>query len=149
MNDKKEYIPHPYELFGVECHKGWYDLLTPIFDYVKEYNKDKEEDKQIIFLQIKEKWGHLDISVNFGTRELFDLIEKAEEESYNVCEECGSRDDVGMRETGWMTTMCLDCLKKKVKERDYPQLWRRNSDNNFYWVNPDGTVVEDTEIEKI
>ena len=26
MNEKS-HIPHPFELFGVECHKGWFDLL--------------------------------------------------------------------------------------------------------------------------
>ena len=114
--NKNNYIPHPFELFGIECHKGWYDLLTPVFEYVENYNKDKKDEEQIKFLQIKEKWGGLNIYTNFGNDELFKLIDKAEEESYNVCEECGSRNDVGMRESGWMTTMCLECIKKEAKK---------------------------------
>ena len=140
--NKNNYIPHPFELFGIECHKGWYDLLTPVFEYVENYNKDKKDEEQIKFLQIKEKWGGLNIYTNFGNDELFKLIDKAEEESYNVCEECGSRNDVGMRESGWMTTMCLECIKKEVKERDYPQTWKRNLDNKLYFIQPDGTMEE-------
>lgn len=60
MNEKS-HIPHPFEIFGVECHKGWFELLKPIFSYVQEYNRDKEEEEQIKFLQIKEKWG-MDVS---------------------------------------------------------------------------------------
>lgn len=141
-NINNEQIPYPFELFGVECHKGWYDLLIPVFEYVKNYNKDKKDEEQIKFLQIKEKWGGLNIYINFGNDELFKLIDKAEEESYNVCEECGSRNDVGMRESGWMTTMCLDCIKKEVKEKDYPQTWKRNLDNKLYSIQPDGTMEE-------
>lgn len=140
--NKHNYVPHPFELFGIECHKGWYDLLTPVFEYVENYNKDKKDEEQIKFLQIKEKWGGLNIYTNFGNDELFKLIDKAEEESYNVCEECGSRNDVGMRESGWMTTMCLECIKKEVKERDYPQTWKRNLDNKLYFIQSDGTMEE-------
>lgn len=45
MNEKS-HIPHPFEIFGVECHKGWFELLKPIFSYVQEYNRDKEKEKQ-------------------------------------------------------------------------------------------------------
>ena len=132
----------PIELFGVECGNGWKDLLTPIIDYVNEYNKDKKEEEKIEFMQIKEKYGGLRVYTNFGTKELFDLIEKAEDESYNVCEDCGSREDVGMRESGWLTTMCLECIKKEVKERGYPQMWRRNCDEKLFRINTDGTMEE-------
>ena len=148
MEEKKEHIPYPIELFGVECGKGWYDLLTPIIEYVEEYNKDTEEDNQIKFLQIKEKWGGLRVYTNFGTRELFDLIDKAEEESYNVCEFCGSREEVGMTLSGWNSTTCLDCVKKMAKERDYPISWGRNSDNKVFWINPDGTMEETEKVEE-
>ena len=107
-----------------------------------EYNKDKKEEEKIEFMQIKEKYGGLRVYTNFGTKELFDLIEKAEDESYNVCEDCGSREDVGMRESGWLTTMCLECIKKEVKERGYPQMWRRNCDEKLFRINTDGTMEE-------
>lgn len=138
---------HPYELFGVECGKGWYDLLKPIFKYVENYNKDKPQEEHIEFLQIKEKFGGLRVYTDFLTEELSRLIDTAEEESFSVCENCGSKNNVGSRLSGWISTMCLECLKKEVKEQGYPQLWNRNSDNKTYWINPDDTIKELTKEE--
>lgn len=146
MNEKS-HIPHPFEVFGVECHKGWFDLLKPIFEYVQEYNKDKPEEEQIRFLQIKEKWGSLDIYTNFSTFKLTKLIEEAEEKADHTCEECGSTENIGVRLNGWVTTMCLDCAKKEAKEKDCPQLWERNSNNKKYWIMEDGKVEEIENID--
>ena len=141
--DENKQIHTPFELFGVECRKGWYKLIEPIFKYIEDYNKDKENDNdKIVVLQCKEKWGGLIIYTNFGTDELHKMIDDAEEKSYGICEDCGSETDVGMRITGWYTTMCLDCLKKEIQERGYPQRWERNSDNKLFWVNVDGTMEE-------
>ena len=141
MNEK-EYIPHPFELFGVECHKGWFDLLKPVFEYVETYNKDKNEEEQIKFLQIKEKWASLDIYTNFSTPELDRIIEEAEEKAEHTCEECGSTTNIGTRLNGWKTTMCLDCVKKEATEMDYPQLWEEDSTKNRFWIFPNGKVEE-------
>ena len=135
----------PIELFGVECGNGWKDLLTPIIDYVNEYNKDKKEEEKIEFIQIKEKYGGLRVYTNFGTKELFDLIEKAEEESYDVCEDCGTRENVGFKTNGWLRTLCLDCAKNEAKTLHSTVKWERNSDKKMFNINVDGTT---TEIEK-
>lgn len=137
-----KHIPHSFELFGVECGKGWHKLIQPIVDYINEYNKNKAKEEQIQILQIKEKWGSLDIYTNFSTFKLTKLIEEAEEKAGHTCEDCGSEEEVGMRLTGWYTTMCLDCLKKEVKKLGYPQVWRRNSDGKVFLVNTDGTLEE-------
>ena len=141
MNNEN-YIPHPYELFGVECGKGWYKLLDPIFEYIENYNKDKDENEQITIHQIKEKWGLLVVYPNFATDELFKLIDEAEDKSQYICEFCGSEENVGCRETGWISTMCLDCLKKEVNERGYPQTWIRNSDNKKFIIKPNDIIEE-------
>ena len=145
MNEKS-HIPHPFELFGVECHKGWFELLKPIFSYVQEYNKDKNEEEQIKFLQIKEKWGSLDIYTNFSTFKLTKLIEEAEEKADHTCEECGSTENIGVRLNGWVTTMCFECVKKEATESGYPQLWERNSDNKRFWIFPNDKVEEIEDI---
>ena len=84
---------------------------------------------------------------NFVTPKLSKLIEEAEIKSDEVCEECGSTNDVGKRLNGWITTMCLDCVKKEAKEKDCPQLWERNSNNKRYWIMEDGKVEEIEAIE--
>ena len=143
MEENEKHIPHPFELFGVECRKGWYDLILPIIKYIEDYNKEKEEKERIRILQIKEKFGGLCFYTNFVTPELSKMIEKAENESYHTCEECGSKTNVGMRLSGWMTTMCLDCLKKEVKEKGYPQLWEqtKGKKRKRFFVNTDGTLT--------
>jgi len=52
-NEPKIEPKHPYELFGIECDKGWEKLYQPIIDYIEDYNKDKEGDDRIEILQIK------------------------------------------------------------------------------------------------
>lgn len=147
MNEK-QHIPHPFELFGVECHKGWFDLLKPVFKYVETYNKDKKEEEQIKFLQVKEKWGSLDIYTNFSTPELEKLIDQAEEKSEHTCEECGSTTNMGTRLNGWITTMCLDCVKEEATKRDTPQLWEEHSTEKRFWIFPYNRVEEIEEISE-
>lgn len=139
---------HCYELFGIECGKGWYPLLEPIFEYIEKYNVDKEEHEHIKITQIKEKWGLLNIYVNFGTDELYDLIDKAEDLSDNVCEDCGTMEDVGTITYGWIRTVCCNCAKKQSKKRNYPEIWRKHNNNTLYIIEPNGEMKETEETEK-
>lgn len=90
----------------------------------------------------------MNIYTNFGNDELYKLIDEAEDKSLTVCEDCSSEENVGLRLTGWYTTICLDCLKRDVKERGYPQRRRRNSDDKLFLVNTDGTLEEINENEQ-
>ena len=146
--NKEEHITKQYNLSDVDCHKGWFDLLKPLFEYVEKYNKDKEEDKQIKFIQIKEKWSLLDVYTNFTTEELDYLIEEAKEKAKHTCEECGSVNDVGTKLNGWVCKMCLDCVKKEAANQNYPQLWERYSDNKRFWIFPSGSVEKIEQIEE-
>lgn len=58
MEENNE-LKEPYELFGVECDKGWYHIINPIFDYIEKYNKENPDNK-IKVLQVKEKFGCYD-----------------------------------------------------------------------------------------
>ena len=150
--DEVQVIPmHPFELFGVECDKGWNDLIRPVADYLMEYNKDKPEEEQMRFLQIKEKWGLLDIELNFFDKKMSELVEQASEDSYNVCETCGSREKVGTVESGWITTTCLDCARKMSKKSDSVLMWQDHSNQKHYWVEGDKPLVEipDDDMEEL
>lgn len=138
-------IPTPYQLFGVECERGWYQLLKPIIDYIDDYNKDKDESNMIYIIQIKEKLGTLRFYVSYCTPELNKLINDAEDESANVCEICGSREHVGTT-LGWYITICHDCLKKMCKDREETVKWCNYDDDKVYWVSPD---KEDEFVESI
>lgn len=126
----------PFELFNIECGKGWECLYKPLFEYIENYNKFKAEDEHIIVTQVKEKFGGLRFYVNFHTEELMEMINRAENESYLICETCGSRENVG-RKGGWIETICYDCVKKRAKEGLMPIQWVSNKTKEPMWVYPD------------
>lgn len=137
--DEFDIIPwEPYELFGIECGKGWHELLKPIFDYVTEYNKDKDVEHRMEIHQIKEKFGELCVYLNFYNDEIDAIIEQAEEEASTTCELCGSKENVGMAYEGWLTTECHDCMVKWCKKYGVKHRWKSNKDDKIYWVYPDG-----------
>lgn len=141
MEDNKENkIYTPIELFGIECGKGWHKLIEPIIEYINDYNKDKNEEEQIHILQIKEKFGQLRFYTNFSTKELHDMINKAEEKSYDVCETCGSEQYVGSTTQGWIRTICIDCIVKELlDENSYIKLqkWYNHEDKELYEISSD------------
>lgn len=142
-------VPYdPYELFGIECRSGWKELYGPILKYVEDYNRDKEPKEKLKIRQIKEKWAHLDLTFNFYTDELREIVTNAVRESVKVCEDCGSREDVGMVLGAWKYTTCINCLLKDAKERNRPTYWKRNTDNKIYLIQTDGTMEECTETKE-
>lgn len=108
---------HPYELFGIECDKGWEKLYQPIIDYIEDYNKDKEGDDRIEILQIKEKFGYLTIYVSKKTDELRSMIEDAEADSYHTCEVCGKHINKPITEHHWIYPMCRKCFDEMNEKR--------------------------------
>ena len=132
MEENNE-LKEPYELFGVECDRGWYDIIKPLFAYIEEYNK-KNPDNKIVVQQCKEKWGELRYYVNHGDKTLYDMIDKAEKESWKTCEHCGSKENV-IHTEGWIWTVCKDCLQKAVKKSYRPVTFWEN--NKHYMCNSD------------
>lgn len=107
----------PYELFGIECGDGWKPLYEPIMKYIEEYNSNKEnEEEKIKVFQIKEKYGGLRFYTNFGNKELFDMIDDAEEKSFHTCERCGAPCE-SRSHHGWIYTLCDDCFNAMVQKR--------------------------------
>ena len=68
--------------FGFECGDGWFDL---IYKLSKDLSENHPECRAI---QVKEKFGGLRFYVNGVSEAGWDLIDKAEEESYHTCEQC-------------------------------------------------------------
>lgn len=86
----------PFELFGVECMKGWKDLIVPLVQKCK--------DEGVVITQIKEKFGTLRFYTSACSDELFDMICEAEEKSAHICEICGKPGKV--RGEYWLETRC-------------------------------------------
>lgn len=116
MPMNNDYNPQwPFELFGIECESGWKKLYEPIIEYIVEYNKT-HEDNPIKIHQIKEKFGGLRFYTNYYTEELDRMIDKAEDESYNVCEICGKHIDQPIVKHHWIYPFCKECFNERHKD---------------------------------
>lgn len=100
----------PFELFGIEVDKGWWPLVEPIFNRIKELN---EAGAHIEIDQVKEKWGELCVCVSGAPDEIHDMIREAEKKSVHICEHCGKPAERVINEHSWIYTLCPDCLKER------------------------------------
>ena len=96
--------------FGFECGKGWDKILEKLFSDIDSV-LTPDEKKEFRVTQVKEKFGGLRVYTNFGDDKIWDLISKAEDESYKTCEECGSKWFV-TQSKGWIVSLCLKCMIK-------------------------------------
>jgi hypothetical protein len=48
-----------------------------------------------------------------GDEHINELVSKAEKESFEICEYCGSIDDVKQTRGRWIKTLCKECREKK------------------------------------
>lgn len=90
--------------FGCEHGDGWFDLIYETCKKIKALDKEGK----FYFLQVKEKFGGLRLYCAGGSTEIYKITSEAEDESYKVCEHCGSREDV-TSEGSWIVTLCKGC----------------------------------------
>lgn len=102
---------------GFECGNGYFPLINSLcyqiqshIDGHNEYMKNDHPIKQLIALQVKEKFGELRCYTIGGDDYCRGLIDMAGCMSYTICELCG---DGGCRHightSGWIQTICEDC----------------------------------------
>ena len=98
---------------SIDCEKGWFGLIWKLCEDIDIIVK-REAWKDFSVDQIKEKFGGLRFYINGGNKEVFDLIHKAEEESFEICEECGKKGSMYLG-FGWYRTLCVKCAKADTK----------------------------------
>ena len=133
---------NPFPMFGLEMRDGWKPIAMKVINAILEYNDNSPEDSIIYIDQVKEKFAGLRIYVTYDNvpQDVIDkienLIREAEIEASETCEECGSKENIGMRINGWYTVMCEDCAKKIVQSDPvYKQIkWRRKSDSKIFLI---------------
>jgi len=113
-----ENIQESLMAFGFEYSDGWFDLTYKLCKdirdwFIKHRGKIPEE---FYLTQCKEKFGGLRFYISCAPKEIHDMIHKAEEESYTICEICGKpgklRDDLG-----WWLTLCNKHYEEKRKNK--------------------------------
>ena len=101
--------------------KGWYNIIDDLCQKITDHCKEtKQELPQ--FVQVKEKFGLLRIYTDGSDDHIYDLIHEAEEASAQVCERCGSKENV-TSEGGWILTLCKECREKKEDETSWGTFW--------------------------
>jgi hypothetical protein len=125
INYIKQINPYNFR-FGVG--DGWYGILKELITGLKAGDAKEKNGWVTKITQCKEKFGGLRFYVTGTSKKNWELIRKAEEKSYVVCEETGSEVEVGTWNDGWIRTIC----RKKAfemfalgnyKGKTFEQLW--------------------------
>lgn len=96
--------------FGFEHGDGWYQILDSLCGQIQNYidwiNKlhKKESVKQVVAVQVKEKFGGLRFYYEGGDAHISGMVRMAESWAACTCEECGNPGQ--MRTGGWIRTLC-------------------------------------------
>ena len=94
--------------WGMAHDDGWFDLIDKLCaDIMKMEGADN-----FSATQVKEKFGGLRFYFNGASDEMWKRVTRAEEESYTVCEVCGSKEEVTTAGPGWIRTLCKKCRNK-------------------------------------
>ena len=96
--------------WGFECGDGWYDLIYNLCEKIQKHCDEK--GVQVEAVQVKEKFGSLRFYVSHADDVVYDLISKAEERSYRICQKCGSNENVTSTDSGWIGYYCKDCIEE-------------------------------------
>jgi hypothetical protein len=96
--------------WGFECGDGWYWIIDNLCDSIQGYiDSNKHLNiSQVVATQVKEKFGGLRFYYNGGDQLIEGMSWLAEHLSLKTCEECGSKDNIGMT-SGWLKTICRPC----------------------------------------
>jgi hypothetical protein len=90
--------------WGLAVGEGWSNLFHQLCRDIKATNPPEG----FKFEQVKEKFGGLRVYASGGTSEIGKLIDAAENDSYTICENCGTKEGV-KSEGAWITTLCGNC----------------------------------------
>lgn len=110
----------PINMFGIEHGDGWRKILVSMFVTIDHLQKEHRAPA-IQIVQIKEKFGTLNVYYDGGDHNVAEQVTSACHASYYTCELCGSTENVG-RTTGWITVCCEKCWK--TEERLKTRAWK-------------------------
>ena len=128
-------------MFSIKTGEGWKPIVQKVINKIIEYNNTLPDESFIYINYIKEKFAGLRINVTYNNvpeevkQDIENIIKEAEKEASETCEECGAKENVGLRLDGWYTVMCENCVRKFIeKDPYYGKLgvpWKRFSDGEI------------------
>jgi hypothetical protein len=104
----------------VFCKSGWYNLICEMLSEIEQiYNSKALQLKSIDFYEIKEKYGTMQTDVCSCIPEVFEIVERYEAKSEEVCEVCGAEGSLQDIDE-WLMVRCEKCFHER-KRRFYKQ----------------------------
>jgi hypothetical protein len=97
--------------WGFACGDGWFDIIYRLSEKLEALISLLPDDgNRPCAAQVKEKFGGLNFYMSQYTEGMSDFIAAAGKESYNTCEDCGSKEDTTTEATRyWIKTLCPKC----------------------------------------
>jgi hypothetical protein len=103
--------------WGFDHGDGWYHILDTAMRLVQAHidmsKRRGVEIEQVVFEQVKEKFGMLTIYHRGGDEYTDGVLRMAEEISRHTCEECGAPGTP--TKSGWIRTLCVDHHEERNK----------------------------------
>jgi len=96
-------------------HKdGWYWLIDNLCHTIQSYIdlNTHLNIEQVTATQVKEKFGILRFYYTGGDKCIDGMVALAESMSSNICENCGSTENIGKTKS-WIKTLCKTCADKE------------------------------------
>ena len=87
-----------------ECGPGWHGLVARTIEKLAAHIPEGQE----CHVNLKEKFGILDLYCIPHFHGFDEILEAAEDESRCTCDKCGRPGELKQRR-GWMMTRCADC----------------------------------------
>lgn len=125
--------------WGMECGDGWFKIIYELCEKLEQYN--------IIASQVKEKFGGLRFyirGVETNYDEIYNIIHKTEEKSFETCETCGKPGTI--RTGSWVYVSCGYC--KKIFEEGHRPYRNPEKFADVYNELVEEGFIEQTETEK-
>lgn len=97
--------------WGLCVGDGWYWIIDKLCRSL-QYDTDKNNHPQVVSAQVKEKFGGLRFYINCGSDQQHEIIAFVESLTFDICEYCGTTEDVSQSKTGWIKTLCDECRGK-------------------------------------
>lgn len=110
-------------LYCIPTYNEW-DAVEPGWNkafgkqYLKELKQQLIKDKMLYsfrITQIKEKWGSFQLYCYKASEDVYKIIDKYENLSWDYCIHCGK--PAKYISKGWISPYCEDCINKDNKER--------------------------------
>lgn len=119
-----------YDDWKYSVGEGWIPLVNEAINLVNKFNEEHPNNEYPInIFDVKEKWGILQIDLDFYDENLHEQIIRICLRSRYICEECGTKENVTTESNfGWVKTLCKKCRNEYIEQ--HKKFFKKINDSN-------------------